>query len=127
MENNQNINSSNEANEQDNRAFLQQMLNRNIQRSEFINVDKILSVLLSKTFFLVSLSISMISYFLIYVLLKDKHITYKDLEKEEMNLYYIGMFLLILCSIWNVFLLFYQIIFNFDYTRINLSDEVNMY
>jgi hypothetical protein len=127
MENNQNINSSNEANEQDNRAFLQQMLNRNIQRSEFMNVDKILSVLLSKTFFLVSLSISMISYFLIYVLLKDKHITYKDLEKEEMNLYYIGMFLLILCSIWNVFLLFYQIIFNFDYTRINLSDEVNMY
>jgi hypothetical protein len=124
MENNQNINSPNDANEQDNRAFMQQMLNRNIQRSEFMNVDKILSVLLSKTFFLLSLSISIISYLLIYVLLKDKHITYKDLEKDEMNLYYIGVFLLILSTIWNLFLLFYQIIFNFDYTRINLSDEV---
>lgn len=124
MENDQNINNLNDTNDQVNRAFLQQMHNRNLQRTELINVDKIFNILLSKTFFILSFSISLLSYYLIYLYFRNRVLTYKDLEKEEMNIYYIGVFMLVLTTIWNIFLLFYQIIFNFDYTKICLSDEV---
>ena len=106
--------------------LLQRMLNRNNQNtSNRITLDSIIKLILSTKFFVISLSISSLIIAVLLVLLKEKEFTWKDLENEETNIYLLGLFFLILVSVWNVFLFFFRILCNFDYSKINFSDEVN--
>lgn len=103
---------------------LNEMLNRNNQRTQKYSIDSVFKILLSKRFFCISLSLSILLLMIIYNYLRENDFYLKDLENEEMNKYFIGLFFLVLVLIWNMFLFFYQIVFNFEYSKINFSDEV---
>ena len=126
MENEPNQNNNEAANERVNRV-VQDIFNRNNRRTERFTIDNLLKILISKRFFVVSVSITFIIISVIYFFVKDKDFSLKDLENDEMNKYYIGLFFIFLLLIWNIFLFFHKIVFNFDYSKINFSDDVNFF
>jgi hypothetical protein len=126
MENEPNQNNNEADNERVNRV-VQDIFNRNNRRTERFTLDNLLKILISKRFFVVSVSITFIIISVIYFFAKDKDFSLKDLENDEMNKYYIGLFFIFLVLIWNIFLFFHKIVFNFDYSKINFSDDVNFF